>query len=67
MKTTATTPNGLLQLSKAKAMQCFGKLVEAVLKDPDPKGQAKLTEEYNCKNCDSYSYCTNSLAVTLNK
>jgi len=52
------------KLEKARAMKCFGRLVENVELDPDPNTQDELTEEYNCKNCDSYKYCQ-SLADTL--
>lgn len=45
------------KLEKARAMKCFGRLVEAVELDPDPSTQDKLTEEFNCKNCDSHEYC----------
>jgi hypothetical protein len=51
-------------LDKARAMKCFGELVEAVELDPDHNAQDKLTEEYNCKNCSSYKYCC-QLADTL--
>ena len=49
---------------KSQAMVCFGELVSVVEKDPDPKTQDKLQEEYNCKNCNSYEYCC-QLADTL--
>lgn len=49
---------------RAKAMQCFGKIVAIVEKDPDPNTQQALQEEYNCKNCDSWQYCC-QLAGTL--
>lgn len=55
---------GQTKLEKARAMKCFGKLVENVELDPDPNTQDKLTEEFNCKNCDSYKYCR-KLADTL--
>lgn len=51
-------------IEKARAMKCFGKLTEAVELDPDPNTQEKLTEEYNCKYCNSYRYCRR-LAGTL--
>ena len=49
---------------KALAMRCFGKLVEHVELDPDPNALRDITEEYNCVNCDSHSYCR-ELADTL--
>ena len=49
----------LNKLSKAMAMQCFGRMVEIVENDPDPNAQDELAEEYNCKNCDSYQFCHN--------
>ena len=52
------------KLEKGKAMQCFGRLVESVELDPDPDTQGKLTEEYNCRNCNSYKFCR-KLAGTL--
>jgi len=52
------------KLEQARAMTCFGKLVEGVELDPDPKAQDKLTEEFNSKSCDSYLYCR-KLADTL--
>lgn len=52
------------KLEKARVMQCFGKQVELVELDPDPKAQDKLQEECNCKNCDSKKYC-DQLADTL--
>ena len=45
------------RIEKAKAMKCFGKLVEAVDLDPDPNAQLELEDEYNCRNCESYQYC----------
>jgi len=48
----------------ARAMQCFGGLVENVELDPDPNTQSKLVEEYNCVNCGAYQYCRR-LAETL--
>lgn len=54
----------MTKLEKAQAMKCFGELVRIVELDPDPKAQDKLTEEYNCKNCDSYEYCK-KLADTM--
>jgi len=45
------------KLDKAKAMKCFGGLIERVELDPDPQTQEKLTEEFNCVGCDSFSYC----------
>jgi len=54
----------MTKLEKAKAMKCFGKFVEIVELDPDPNAQDELQEEYNCKNCDSFDYCT-KLADTL--
>ena len=46
------------KLEKGKAMKCFGRLVEQVECDPDPRTQDNLTEEYNCKNCDSHRFCS---------
>ncbi len=54
----------MTKLEKARAMRCFGKLVESVELDPDPKTQDKLQQEFNCKNCGSYGYCR-ELACTL--
>jgi len=54
----------MIKLEKARAMVCFGKLIEQVELDPDPKAQDDLQEEFNCKNCDSYGYCR-QLANTL--
>ena len=56
----------MTKLEKAQAMKCLGKLVEAIELDPDPEAEDALMEEYNCKNCDSYSYCQ-TLADTLDK
>ena len=53
-------------LDRARAMKCFGGLVEWVELDPDPKAQDKLQEEFNCKNCDYYDYCC-TLSDTLTK
>lgn len=52
------------KLEKARAMKCFGNLVEQVELDPDPKTQDELMDEFNCRNCDSYQYCR-KLAGTL--
>ena len=52
------------KLEKARAMECFGGMVEIVELEPDPNTQDKLTEEYNCKNCGSHKYCR-KLANTL--
>ena len=52
------------KLEKARAMKCFGKMVEQVELDPDPNTQDKLAQEYNCKNCNSFKYCC-KLADTL--
>lgn len=52
------------KLEKAKAMQCFGKVVEYVELDPDPTTKNMITKEYNCKHCESYKYCC-KLADTL--
>jgi len=52
------------KLERARAMKCFGRLVEETELDPDPQAQDKLMEAFNCKNCDSYKYCrklTNTL------
>ncbi len=54
----------MTKLEKVHAMECFGKLVQNVELDPDPKTQDKLQEEYNCKNCNAYEYCQ-KLADTL--
>lgn len=54
----------MTQLEKARAMQCFGKLVEYVEQDPDPKPQGNPQDGYNCKNCGTYEYCR-QLADTL--
>jgi len=51
-------------VGKTDAMQCFGRIVRNIILDPDPETQADLTKEYDCKNCDSYSYCC-ELADTL--
>jgi hypothetical protein len=53
-------------VEKAKAMQCLGKLIEIVEKDPDPLAETKYKIEYNCANCDSFRYC-DKLADTLYK
>ncbi len=52
------------KLGKARAMKCFGELIERVELDPDPDTQDQLMEEFNCENCDSYMYCK-ELADTL--
>jgi len=54
----------MTNLERARAMKCFGKQVEIVELDPDPNTQDKLMEEYNCKNCESYTFCKR-LADTL--
>jgi len=54
----------MTKLEKAEAMRCFGMFVLIVEKDPDPNGQDKLRDEYNCKNCDRWKYCC-QLADTL--
>ena len=54
----------MTKLEKTRAMKCFGRLVERVELDPDPKAQDELTKEFNCKNCDTYKYCQ-TLANTL--
>ena len=54
----------MTKLDKSKAMQCFGRLIQNVELDPDPKAQDKLQTEYNCVNCDTYKYCC-ELADTL--
>lgn len=56
-----TEPN---KLEKARAMKCFGRMVEYVELDPDPKAQDELMEENNCKDCDTAKYCC-ELANTL--
>ena len=47
----------MTRLEDARAMKCFGKLVENVERDPDPQTQVKLEKEYNCANCSSFGYC----------
>lgn len=47
----------MVMLEKGKAMQCFGRMVELIEKDPDHGTQAKLQAEYNCRVCDSYPFC----------
>ena len=47
----------MTQLEKARAMKCFGKFLENVLLDPDPKAKDELIEEYNCENCNNHKYC----------
>ena len=54
----------LTKLDKAKAMICFGNLTKNVELDPDPTTKEVLQGEYNCKNCDYYTYCQ-KLADTL--
>ena len=54
----------MTKLEQARAMKCFGKLVENVELDPDPNTQGTLEEEYNCKNCESSEYCV-TLSDTL--
>jgi len=54
----------MTKLDKARAMKCFGRMVELIELDPDPNTQDKLQEENNCKNCDYHSYCS-VLADTL--
>ena len=49
------------KLEQARAMKCLGRLIENVELDPDPNTQDELQEEYNCINCESYSYCATLL------
>lgn len=52
------------KLEKARAMKCFGGMLEWVELSPNPHTQDKLTGEFNCKSCDFYKYCC-KLADTL--
>jgi len=54
----------MTKLQKARAMMCFGELVQTMELDPDHNTQDNLMEEFNCKNCDTYKYCRR-LANTL--
>jgi hypothetical protein len=54
----------MANIDKAKAMQCFGRLVEKIEEDPDPKAQDKLTSRLDCKDCSNHEYCC-KLADTL--
>ena len=54
----------MTKIDKAKAMKCFGSLVEQVELDPDPQAFDKARKEYNCAECDSRQYC-DKLAWTL--
>ncbi len=52
------------RIQQARAMKCFGGLLESVERDPDPHTQDKLQAEYNCANCETRDYCKR-LADTL--
>jgi len=54
----------MIKLEKAKAMKCFGRLVETIELDPDPNAQDEQTEAFNCKECEFHEYCC-KLANTL--
>jgi len=47
----------MTMLEQARAMQCLGKIIEAVELDPDPTTQDKLTARNDCTNCKSHDYC----------
>ena len=56
----------MIKLEKAKAMKCFGRLVETIELDPDPNAQDEQTEAFNCKECEFHEYCC-KLANTLSQ
>ena len=42
-------------------MRCLGGKLETTLADPDPEAFAKLSREYNCRNCENIKLCVKLL------